>query len=99
MIVLPRFQTFRILLPASPDMELAGGSAKEPGNANSAGGDTKLLYEGDLQFVEFPNSKENKQGSNKSIEHARHQQILLYRDMLMSASIKRDGCKLKMYPL
>ena len=41
-------------------MELAGGSTKEPGNANMAGGDTKLLYEGNLQIVEFPNSKENK---------------------------------------
>lgn len=64
-----------------------------------AGGDTKLLYEGDLQFVEFPNSKENKQGRNKTKEHARHQQTLSYRDLLVSASFKRDGCKLKMYPL
>ena len=31
-------------------------------------GDTKLLYEGVLQFVEFLNSKENKQSRKKSIE-------------------------------
>lgn len=56
-------------------MELAGGSTKEPGNANMAGGDTKLLYEGNLQIVEFPNSKENKQGRIYKT-CARHQQTL-----------------------
>ena len=83
---------------ASSTVELAGGSSKEPRNSNMAWGIVKLLYEGVLQFVEFLNSKENKQGRIYKT-CARHQQTLSYRDLLISASIKRGGCKLKMYPL
>ena len=38
-------------------MELVGGSSKEPRNSNIARRDTKLLYEGNLQFVRFLDSK------------------------------------------
>ena len=55
------------LYPASSDLELGGGPTKEPRNSNIARRDTKLLYEGDLQFVGFLDSKK---GRKKSIEHA-----------------------------
>ena len=67
---IPRLKICILLNPTAPVEGAVGGSSKEPRNSNIARGIVKLLYEGDLQFVEFLNSKENKQDRNKSIEHA-----------------------------
>ncbi len=55
---IPRLEICILLNPTAPVEGAVGGLSKEPRNPNIArGGDTKLLYEGDLQFVGFLDSK------------------------------------------
>ena len=54
---IPRLKICILLNPTAPVEGAVGGSSKEPRNSNIARRDTKLLYEGNLQFVGFLDSK------------------------------------------
>ena len=65
---IPRLEICILLNPTAPVEGAVGGSSKEPRNSNIARRDTKLLYEGNLQFVGFLSSDKEQKKKKRQIQ-------------------------------